>query len=58
MVDFLIRGFTTILYKNIHTMKPHGWSLDEILYLPPLELSIFKSMILQEIKNAKQGKRR
>jgi len=57
MVNSLIKGFTTIFYRNIHIMKKHNWSLDELLMLPPLELSIFKNMVLQDAKT-KEGKRR
>lgn len=57
MVDALSESFTSTLYKNIHFMKKHNWSLNEILSVPPLELSIFKNMIIKEIKEKNQRKR-
>jgi len=53
MVDALIDSFTSTLYKNIHFMKKYNWSLDELLNIPPLELSIFKNMIIKERKAKK-----
>lgn len=48
MVDVLTKGFTSTFYKNVHRMKTFGWTFDELLNIPPLELSIFKNMIIQE----------
>jgi hypothetical protein len=57
MVDALSSNFTSTLYKNIHFMKKHNWNLEEILNIPPLELSIFKNMLVQEIKEINQRRR-
>lgn len=54
MVDDISSGFTSTLYKNIHIMKKFNWSLNEILSIPPLELSIFKNMIIQEVKEKRK----
>lgn len=53
MVDVLSNGFTSTLYKNIHEMKRFNWSFEELINLPPLELSIFKNMIVKDIKDKK-----
>ena len=50
MVDGLLKGFTSTFYTTVHQMKSFGWSFDELLHIPPLELSIFKNMIIREQK--------
>ena len=39
-------NFTNNIYMNIHKMKKHGWTYDEIMLMSPIELNIFKSLIL------------
>lgn len=36
-------------------MKKYNWGLDEIMSLPPLDMNIFKNMIIQDIKNKNQN---
>ena len=49
MVESLINGFTANLYRNIHEMKRFNWSLEELLNIAPLDLSVFKRMIIEDI---------
>ena len=51
MVDSLLINFASILYRNIHLMKKYNWGLEEIMNIPPLDMNIFKNMIIQENKN-------
>jgi len=43
-------GFTASLYKKIHKMIKYGWRFEELMSIPPLELSIFRNMIISELK--------
>lgn len=46
----LVGRFTTQLYQNIHQMKKYNWGYYELMNMTPIELNVFKFMILQDKK--------
>lgn len=46
----LMGQFSTQLYQNIHQMKKYNWGYYELMNMTPIELNVFKFMILQDKK--------
>lgn len=50
MAVTLFSNFTANFYKDVHKLKERNWSLNELLILSPLDINIFKSLILADKK--------
>lgn len=46
----LLSQFTTHLYQNIHQLKKYNWGYFELMNMTPIDLNVFKYMIMQEKK--------
>ena len=42
--------FSTSLYKNINFMMKRNWSYSELINLSPIDLNIFKFLIMKDEK--------